>query len=198
MFETLTLPPLNRLLRSNPWALERLRPHAGKTAAIACPPWGVRVTVSESGELAPASAAAPDVVIVTTPGLLLRIASGDDSAWGDARLEGDIQFAGAIDYVRRNLRWDYEETLSRFIGDIAAHRLAGAVHAADQWRRMAALNMARNLAEYAAHENPQIANARAVEQFNADVDCMRDAVDRLEKRIEHLSQQLPGPRPPGA
>jgi ubiquinone biosynthesis protein UbiJ len=199
MFEPLAIPPLNRLLRSSPWALERLQPHAGKTALLVCPPWEVRVAISETGELARAdSAAAPDVVIVTTPGLLLRVASGDDAAWGEARLEGDIQLAGAIDYVRRNLRWDYEETLSRFLGDIAAHRIAGALHAADGWRRTAGLNFARGLAEYAAHENPRIASAEAVHEFIGEVDRTRDDVDRLEKRIELLAQRLSsGEGPPG-
>ena len=191
MFEALAIPPLNRLLRSSPWALERLQPHAGKTALLACPPWEVRVTVSESGELAQAKGdAAPDVVVVTSPGLLLRVASGDDTAWGEAKLEGDVPFAGAIDYVRRNLRWDYEETLSRLLGDVAAHRIAGSVQAADRWWRTAGFNLARGVAEYAAHENPQIANAEAVEQFNAEVDRTRDDVDRLEKRIELLGQRL--------
>lgn len=190
MFETLAIPPLNRLLRSSPWALERLQPHAGKTALLACAPWHVRLAVSASGELAPADAeAAPDLLIVTTPGLLLRVISGDPAAWSEARLEGDIQFAGAIDYVRRNLGWDYEETLSRFMGDVAAHRIAGAVHAADRWRRTAGLNMARGVAEYAAHENPQVASAQALDEFNADVDRTRDDVDRLEKRIELLARQ---------
>ena len=32
MFEPLAVPAINRLLRTNSWALERLRPHAGKTA----------------------------------------------------------------------------------------------------------------------------------------------------------------------
>jgi ubiquinone biosynthesis protein UbiJ len=190
MFEALAIPPLNRLLRASPWALERLRPHAGKTALFVCPPWEVRVAVAESGMLAPANdEAAPDVAIVTTPGLLLRAASGDDSAWGDAKLEGDVQFAGAIDYVRRNLKWDYEEALSRFLGDPAAHRIALLAHAADRWRRTAGLNMARGVAEYAAHENPQIASAEAVEQFSSEVERMRDDVDRLEKRIELLAQE---------
>ena len=123
---------------------------------------------------------------MTTPGLLLRVASGDDNAWGEAKLEGDVQFAGAIDYVRRNLRWDYEETLSRLLGDIAAHRIAGAVHAADRWRRTAGLNLARGIAEYAAHENPQIASAEAVKSSMPKSTARATMWTRLEKRIERL------------
>jgi ubiquinone biosynthesis protein UbiJ len=190
MFEAFAFTPVNRLLRTNAWALERLRAHAGKTAALVCPPWEVRARVGETGELAPAGAGAmPDVIITTTPGLLLRAASGDDTAWTDARLDGDVQFAGAIDYVRRHLKWDYEETLSRFLGDVAAHRIAGTVHAADRWRRTAALNMARGIAEYAAHEKPQIASAQAIEEFNSEVDRIRDDVDRLEKRLDLLANR---------
>jgi ubiquinone biosynthesis accessory factor UbiJ len=191
MFERVAFPPVNRLLRANPWTLERLRPHAGKTVLFNCAPWEFRATLAESGELVPADPAfAPDLVIVATPPLLLRIASGDEAAWGEARVEGDVQLAGAIDYVRRNLGWDYEETLSRFLGDIAAHRVAGAVHAAERWRRTAARNMAQNVVEYATHENPQIASAGAVDEFNADVDRTRADVDRLEKRIELLARRL--------
>jgi ubiquinone biosynthesis accessory factor UbiJ len=199
MFEGFAFPPLNRLLRANPWALERLQPHAGKTALFTCPPWDVRATVTESGEMSPAGAdATPDVVIVTTPGLLLRALSGDETAWTEVRLEGDVQFAGAIDYVRRNVRWDYEETLSRFVGDVAAHRIAGTVDAADRWRRTAAVNLARAIAEYTTHENPQIASAQAVEAFSSEVDRTRDDVDRLEKRIEMLGRQPENrQRPPG-
>jgi ubiquinone biosynthesis protein UbiJ len=200
MFEGFAFPPLNRLLRANPWALERLRPHAGKTAVLACTPWEIRTTVDESGELAQATpAAAPDVVITTTPGLLMRALAGDETAWTDVRLEGDVQFAGAIDYVRRNLKWDYEETLSRFLGDVAAHRIAGTVHAADRWRRTAAVNLARGFAEYTTHEQPQIASAQAIEQFNSEVDRIRDDVDRLEKRLDIVARHLTNQdQPPGS
>ena len=42
---------INRLLRANTWALERLRAHAGKSAVLSCPPLEARVTVLASGEL---------------------------------------------------------------------------------------------------------------------------------------------------
>ena len=38
MFEALSIPAINRLLRSHPWAVERLRTHAGKTARLVCLP----------------------------------------------------------------------------------------------------------------------------------------------------------------
>jgi len=191
MFEAFGLSPLNRLLRSNPWELEQLRLHAGKSAVLKSPPFELGFSIADSGELSAAPAATPpDVTIVTTPGLVLRVLSGDESASGDVQIAGDVQFAGALDYVRRNLRWDYEESLSRLFGDIAAHRMAAGVRGLERWARVATVNLARTVAEYAMHENPQVASAQALEQYNADVDRTRDDVERLEKRIELLTERL--------
>jgi ubiquinone biosynthesis protein UbiJ len=196
MVEAFGLPPLNRLLRSNPWALERLRPYAGRTVLFTSPPVTVRFSVSETGELAPADAESqPDLTILATPGLLLRIAAGDPAASSNVRVDGDVQLAGALDYVRRNLRWDYEESLSRIVGDVAAQRIAAGARGVDRWARVAALNLARALAEYVTHENPQVASVEALEQFNAEVDRTRDDVERLAKRVELLEHRLSSGKP---
>lgn len=191
MFEPLALPAINRLLRTNSWALERLRQHAGKTAKLACPPLEARVTVTQSGELSWAEREAePDVTIATTPGVLLRLAARDESAWSAAHVSGDVQFAAAIDYVRRNIAWDYEEDLSRVFGDIAAHRMGKAVRTLDAWARAGLMNVAGAFAEYATYERPIVAAAPAVDAFNREVDEVRDDAARLEKRIEILRRRL--------
>lgn len=190
MFEALAVPAINRLLRANGWALDKLRTHALKTALLVCPPFGLRIQVLETGELARAPAGAtPDVTISATPGVLLRLAALDESAWNAAQVSGDVQFAAAIDYVRRNLEWDYEEDLSRIFGDVAAHRMAAAARELDRWGRATALNIGHAFAEYATHESPTLASRRAIEEFNRDVDALRDDVERLEKRLELLSRR---------
>ena len=195
MLEAVALPGINRLLRTNTWALDRLRAHAGKTALVACPPFELHVRVGDSGELTAAgSGATPDVVIAVTPGIMLRAATRDSAAWSAAQVTGDVEFAAAIDYLRRNLRWDYEEDLSKFIGDIAAHRLASGARQLEVWARNAALNFGQALAEYATYEKPIVASARAIEEYNGDVDALRDAAERLEKRLELLRRRLSHPQ----
>ncbi|HYH43624.1 MAG TPA: SCP2 sterol-binding domain-containing protein [Burkholderiales bacterium] len=190
MFEPLALPAINRLLRANTWALEKLSSHSGKTALLACPPFELRCTVLDSGELAPAARdATPDVTITATAGSLLRIAARDESAWNAAQVSGDVDFAGVIDYVLRNLEWDYEESLSSVFGDIAAHRIAGAVREVDRWGRAAALNLGQAFAEYAKYEQPLLASRQAVDEFNREVDEVRDHAARLEKRLELLRRR---------
>lgn len=193
MLETLALPPLNRLLRTNTWALDRLRVHAGKTALLRCPPFELRVSVTPVGELAIAPPhTTPDVAIGVTPGILLRAGARDPHAWSAAEVTGDAEFAEAVDYVRRNLQWDYEEDLSRIFGDIAAHRFASVVKQLDVWGRDTALKVGRTVAEYITYERPLIASAHAVETFNREVDTLRDDAERLEKRLDLLRRKLFG------
>jgi ubiquinone biosynthesis protein UbiJ len=187
MFETLTLPAINRLLRANTWALRRLQPYAGKVAALRCPPFELCFSVLDTGELAAAeSGVAPDVTIAVPPDLLLRASARDSTAWTAARVSGNVEFAAAIDYVRRSLRWDYEEDLSRIVGDIAAHRLSSAARQLDLWGRSTARNVSRAVAEYITYEKPLLATAHAIEQFNREVDALRDDVERVEKRLALL------------
>ena len=191
MLEALRYAAINRLLRTNTWALERLRPHAGKTALLACPPLSTRFTVLDSGELQPAAREAlPQVTITTTPGVLMRLAARDESAWSAAEVAGDVEFAAAIEYVRRNIAWDYEEDLSHLVGDIAAHRIGRALRTLDGWGRAALANVAGSFAEYATYERPLVAPAPAVEAHNREVDEVRDHAARLEKRIELLRRRL--------
>jgi ubiquinone biosynthesis accessory factor UbiJ len=191
MFEALAVPAINRLLRSNTWALDQLKPHVGKTALLTSAPLEIRLSVSESGEvLAAVPDAGPDVTIEVSPGLLLRMLARDESAWSAARVTGDMEFAGAIDHLRRNLVWDYEEDLSHLLGDIGAHRVASAVRELDRWGRAAVQNLGHAFAEYSIYEQPMLASARAVDQFLSDVDELRDDAARLEKRIELLERGL--------
>ena len=191
MLGPLSFTAINRILRvHDAWALEALKPHAGKTAVLTSPPFEARLTVNERGELGQADPQAEaDVIVTLTPGVLLRLLARDDAAWSAADVTGDVQFAAAIDYVRRNFEWDVEESLSRVVGDIAAHRLARTAREVNRWGRGAAVNLGQALAEYAVHEQPASASAQAVEALNREVDEVRDHAARLEKRLELLRRQ---------
>jgi len=177
--------PVNHLLRANSWARERLLPHAGRVLCIDNPPFSIMMAVTTDGAVADAAAdAAPDVRVHVTPGLMLRFMARDASAWHDVRVEGNAEFAAAINHIARHIRWDVEEDLSRIVGDIAAHRLAETGRKLSAWGQQSADNLARSLAEYWTEERPLLASRGDVEQFNRDVDVLRDDLARLEKRIE--------------
>ena len=191
MFETLTLPVVNRLLRSNAWAMDTLKAHAGKTVLVIAPPARLAAMITIDGDLAaPMPEAAPDTTITLTAGVLVRMAARDESAWREAQVSGDVELAAAIDYVRRNLTWDYEETLAKLFGDVAAHRMASAAREVDAFARGSLLNLAHAAAEYATYENPVLASANELARFSRDVDTIRDDAARLEKRIALLTRKL--------
>src|SRR5262249_24336663 len=146
------------------------------------------LTVLDTGEV---SAGAVDAVAAVTlrltPGLMLRLAARDESAWREVDATGDTDFAATINQLVRHLRWDFEEDLSRIFGDIAAHRMAETGRIFTRWGSQSADGIARSFTEYWTEERPLIASARDLREFNRDVDTLRDDVARLEKRIENLS-----------
>jgi ubiquinone biosynthesis protein UbiJ len=191
MFATSFSAFVNHLLTSAAWARESLAEHAGKVAVFEMFPLRVAVAVESDGRLRAAPAgAAPAVTIRLTHANALQILAEGEKAWRKADIEGDTGFASAISKVAANLRWDVEEDLSRVFGDIAAHRMAGAGRTAAAWPRQAATSLAGNVAEYLTEEKHLLVTPLRAAEFVRDVDDLRDAAERLDKRIERLRQQL--------
>jgi len=182
--------PINHILRANSWAQAELKAHAGKIVQFDCAPFECALGITDAGDVAAVNAEAhPDVTVHLTPGIMLRLAARDVKAWDAIKAEGDAGFAAAIDHVVRNIRWEVEEDLSRIFGDVAAHRMVETGRKLDQWGRQSTAHVARSFAEYWTEEQPLIASKFEVEQFNRDVDTLRDDVARLEKRVARLMER---------
>jgi ubiquinone biosynthesis accessory factor UbiJ len=180
---------VNHVLRGSPLALERLRPHAGRTVAFHVGPLALALTVQSTGEVATAvSGAARDLEVRISPFLVPRLAARDEAAFREIEMEGDAALAEEVSFLVRNLTWDVEEDLSRVVGDIAAHRMVGAARGLARWSRDASLRVAQGAAEYWTEESPLVASRVKVEGFARDVSELRDAVARLEARIGRLER----------
>jgi ubiquinone biosynthesis protein UbiJ len=178
---------INHVLRSAPLAMERLSKHAGRTAAFHVGPVTLAYTVQTTGEVAGAvPGAARDLEARISPFLLPRLAAGEEAAFREIEMQGDMELAQEVSYLARNLAWDAEEDLSKIVGDIAAHRIASGARELRRWGRDAGLRVAQGAAEYWTEESPLIASRVKVQGFVQEVESLRDAVDRLEKRIEKL------------
>ena len=147
MLDRAALAILNHLLREAAWARARLLPFSGRTARLKLPPWQLDFAIDESGQLTPATAAQPDVEIALPADAPLAALRGADAVAKDVHVSGSAEFADTLGFVLRKLRWDFEEDLSRQVGDIAAHRIAGLIKTFGAWQRQAATNLAENLAE---------------------------------------------------
>lgn len=188
-----SLPPplqaaINHLLGQAGWARDMLAPFAGHAAQITLPPFEAAFMVTAEGTIAaPAPGAELEVAIAlpaTTPLLALQ---GKEAVMRAARIDGSAEFAQALAFVIRNLRWDAEEDLSRLVGDIAAHRIVKGGKALADRQQRAAQNFASNLAEYFSEEQPLIAKPADIASFSDEVDRLRDDVARLEKRLQRLA-----------
>ncbi len=103
---------INHVLKSAPLALERLRKHAGRTAAFHLGPVTLAFTVQTTGEVTSAVSAAPrDLEVRISPFLLPRLALHDEAAYREIEMRGDMELGQEISFIARNLTWDVEEDL---------------------------------------------------------------------------------------
>jgi ubiquinone biosynthesis protein UbiJ len=190
MIERGALAGLNHLLQQQPWAAERLRAFAGQSVKFRCPPFpDLRLKILDTGLLDRAhEEAASTLVVNLKPGALPCLLARDEAALKEVEIEGSADLASTVQYLFRHLVWDIEEDLSRFFGDVLAHRLVSHGKAFADWQREAATRLAENLVEYWTEEQPLLARPSDVEKFCRDVDTLRDDAARLEKRLERLAR----------
>jgi ubiquinone biosynthesis protein UbiJ len=178
---------INHVLRASPLAMERLRPHAGRTVSFRVGLVAAAFTIQTTGEVTAAlPGAARDLDVRVSPFLLPRLAAGEDAAFREIEMQGDMELAQQVSFLARNLRWDAEEDLARVVGDIPAHRVASTARAFRGWATDAGLRVGQAFAEYWTEEQPLIASRVKVAAFVDGVAELTEALDRLEKRVEHL------------
>jgi len=115
---------INHVLMQEPEAQARLKRQSGRVVRLQWRDFSMQLAATPAGlwELAPA--ATPDLLLTVTDTSPFDLAK--NALRGDkpgVRIEGDVEFAGEVNWLIENVRWDAEEDLSRFIGDAPAHTL---------------------------------------------------------------------------
>ena len=189
MLDGLATAAINHLLQGAGWARERLKPFAGAAVRFVLPPFSATFSIADDGTLQPAARdTEPAATINLTPALAARLVLlKDEAARSEVEVAGDAALAAALTRILGTLTWDAEEDLSRVVGDVAAHRIARAGGAFLDWQAAVAANLARSVGEYLTEERPAIASREALNAFAQAVDELRDDAERLEKRINRLS-----------
>lgn len=142
---------LNHVVASEPQASLRLRPHAGRTidlrfsgnplaqlppmlagllpAGLTPPPVHLRVTPAGLFELAEET---PDATTPEAGGLTLTVRLDDPLAMlrqglrgqrPEVQIEGDAALAEVASWLMKNLRWDVEDDVARWLGHTPAELL---------------------------------------------------------------------------
>ncbi|MCC8391997.1 SCP2 sterol-binding domain-containing protein [Paraburkholderia sp. MMS20-SJTR3] len=185
---------VNHLLARESWARERLVPYAGKTARLSCPPVVLVLLVQPDGYLGTVDESdAPqfDVTVsVPSDALPAFLQGGQAAVMKHVKIEGDAEFATVIAKLAEHLRWEPEEDLSKLIGDGPAWRIASLVRSIGGHVQRTGRNLLDTAAEYLLDENPQLVRRAALADFNVELARARDALARVEKRIERLEQKV--------
>jgi len=147
---------------------------------------GGRVMVSGGGE------GEPDAVIEGTPLSLATLAGPqpeDRLRRGEVRISGDAETAQSFQKLFKAARPDFEEELSRLVGDPVAHHVASAARGVFEFGRRAAETFARNMGEYLTEESRDLPARAEVEEWVRQVDRLREDADRLEARLVLLERR---------
>lgn len=120
---------------------------------------------------------------------LLGAASIADLKGTRAELTGDLQAAEGFSQLLKLARPDLEDELSRWVGDVPAHAVGQAARGAGAWLRRAAAALRMNTAEYLQEERRVLPASLEAQAFYADVEKLRDDVERAAARLKRLEQR---------
>jgi len=185
---------INHVLKAEPWAMAELARHAGKVILLSLPIGQLFFEIAPEGSLiALTHADTPSLELEVSPEALSTLASGPgnlrEQAIKSVKITGDADLAQLLGRLAGQVRWEYEEDLARFIGDAPAN------FAVRQGKKLifagksAATDLLENVIEYVSEERKVLLNKRDFLIRKNELSVLRDAVDRLEKRIQFLERK---------
>jgi ubiquinone biosynthesis protein UbiJ len=187
---------LNRGLPRSPRARQLVAELEGRTLDVEVRDL-LTLRVSSNGQTldidVPRGDAVASATVTGGPLSLLALAGDSGQAViqrGDVRISGDTEVAQSYRELAQLLRPDLEEELSLVIGDVPAHQLGRLARLGGRFGQRAAETTLRNLAEYLGHERGDLVSRNEGEEFLRGVDAAREAVDRLEARLDVLTRRF--------
>jgi len=176
---------LNHLLAAEGWARDALRPFAGRAVRLQAGPLHLQFAITSEG-LAQRSDAPPDVAIEFDRQALAGALGDCSNLMRDAHISGDAELAQVLSQLAGRLRPDFEQDLSRLVGDAAAVRLSEACRALAAAAADCGRRLATQTADYLAGEKAVLLARAPVSRFTAELAAVAQAVELLADRIDRL------------
>jgi ubiquinone biosynthesis protein UbiJ len=183
---------INHVLTAEPWAMAELARHAGKVILLKLPVGNLCFELTPEGSLSSLTDFdIPSLELEVSAEVLSSLgASGlREQAMKSVKITGDADLAQLLGRLVGQIRWEYEEDLARFIGDAPANF---AVRQGKKWTaagKSAVTDLLGSLVEYASEERKVLLNKRDFMIRKSELNSLRDAVDRMEKRIQLLERK---------
>lgn len=111
---------------------------------------------------------------------------------GQVRISGDAELARRVQQLLQRYEPDVEEAFTRAFGDVAGVQIARALRRGLDWSRATATTLLRDGADYLSEESRDLVPKAELEVFLDEVDAVRDAVERLQRKIDRVRRQAVG------
>ncbi len=107
---------------------------------------------------------------------------------GQVNMKGDAEIGQAFQKILSQLDIDWEELLSRYVGDTPARKVGNAVRCFGDWASQS-LDLSRiNAGEFLQEEKRLLVTNLAMQRFQDSVEALRVDKDRLQQRISRLKK----------
>jgi ubiquinone biosynthesis protein UbiJ len=135
-----------------------------------------------------------DVTLSGAPFDFLRLSftsqRSTDLLENDIKISGDMDVAKQFQNIFAELDVDWEEQLSHITGDVIAHQVGKFVRALSGWAKKTSNTMQQNLTEYVQEEVRWLPSRLEVQDFLNEIDQTRHDTERLEAKMQHLTQRI--------
>ena len=186
---------INHVLSSEPWATGELARHAGKTILLKLPLGDLCFEITPAGLLAVSEASDTSSLVLEVSAKALSELTGStgslrEQAFKAVKITGDADLAQLLGRLVGQVRWEYEEDLARLVGDAPANFAVRQGKKFVSASKSAASDLLSNVVEYVSEERKVLLNQRDFMAHKNELNELRDAVDRMEKRIQILVQKV--------
>ncbi len=136
----------------------------------------------------------PDVLIKGTPTNFIKMMASSKESKGtlptDMQIIGDIGLAQRFQEIMQTIEIDLEEPLSKWVGDSMAYQIGKFLRGTTRFAANTSKTLANDMSEYLRFEINMLPDDLLVEEFNKEVDMLRDDVDRFEQRLKKLEKRI--------
>jgi ubiquinone biosynthesis protein UbiJ len=136
----------------------------------------------------------PDTTIKGAPMTLMRLGmsthSGKTLLESEASIEGDTQLGAEFSRILSEVEIDWEDQLSKFVGDIIADEIGQVAYNSREWAKDKGQAIRVNTSEYLIEDAQLTPATEEVNYYLNQVDELRMSVDRLEAKInEYIDKE---------
>lgn len=189
MLEKSIIHFINHLLSTELWAQQRLQKHVGKSVELIMGLVRLQLAITQHGYVdISEDTKIADGRLIIEPDIVLHIMQhGRQAAAQRVHITGEAELVATVGEVLQYLRWDIEQDLSQFVGDIAAHRILRTAKQLGKQSVHRANRFTKNMTEYLTEETPMLVTQQQFVICRTELHQLRDQIARLEKRIQKLN-----------